>query len=84
MHNPPVGSHEEAFSYEREPLCVPLQGHIAHQEAHPAKTLQLDTGVPHIGKCTPVGPYRRPMPRVLQGHLAHKKPPPLSRTTIGL
>jgi hypothetical protein len=25
------------------------------------------TGVPHLRKCTPLGPYRRPMPRVLGG-----------------
>jgi len=32
-------------------------------------------GASLIRRCTPLGPYRRPVPRVLKGYLAHEKTP---------
>ena len=41
---------------------VHLQGNLAHKKTHPARTLSS-----LIRKCTHLGPYRRPIPRVLGG-----------------
>ena len=63
-------------------FCLTLTAH-SHKYAHAgcsgrkekadlSKTLHRE-GVTHSKQCTPLGPYRRPMPRVLGGSLRGKR-----------
>ena len=58
----------------REPLKrrrrPTLRGYLAHEQTHLPENLQWDyayRGTSLTRKCTSLGPYRRPIPRVLGG-----------------